>query len=94
MMSELQLRNRPSLIDYDPVANASAVVTSPDGMARFTVLTPRLIRMEYAHAPGSFEDMSTIAVCVCVCVVMCSCGHVFVSSCVCHGVCVVMWSCV
>ena len=56
-----QLTNRPSLIDYDPVANASAVVTSADKMARFTVLTAQLIRMEYAQKPGEFEDHSTIA---------------------------------
>ena len=57
-----QVTNRPSLINYNPVADNSAVVVSPDGMARFTVLTPRLIRMEYAHAHGVFEDRSTIAV--------------------------------
>ena len=56
-----QTMNRPSLLPYNPVANASAVVTSPDGMARFTVLTPRLIRMEYAATAGVFEDASTIA---------------------------------
>jgi alpha-glucosidase len=39
--------------DYDPVADPSAVVTM--GNARFTVLTPELIRMEWA-ADGKFED--------------------------------------
>jgi hypothetical protein len=41
-----QLQNRPSLLPYDPVAAPGATVTSSDGSARFTVLTPRLIRME------------------------------------------------
>ena len=38
---------------YSPVANPKAVVI--DGHARFTVLTPQLIRMEWA-ADGKFED--------------------------------------
>ncbi len=38
---------------YDPVADPRAVVTADH--ARFTVLTPRLIRMEWA-ADGKFED--------------------------------------
>ncbi len=38
---------------YNPVANPQAVVTL--GNARFTVLTPQLIRMEWA-ADGKFED--------------------------------------
>ena len=33
--------------EYDPVARAEAQVVS--GNARFTVLTPRLIRMEWAY---------------------------------------------
>ena len=37
----------------DPVADPKAVVTL--GHARFTVLTPELIRMEWA-ADGKFED--------------------------------------
>ena len=41
------------LLPYDPVANASAIVVS--GNARFTVLTARLIRMEWS-ANGAFED--------------------------------------
>jgi hypothetical protein len=56
-----QLRQRPSLINYNPVANPGAVVTSSDNMARFTMLTPRLIRMEYSKTAGQFEDHSTIA---------------------------------
>src|SRR5580698_3245532 len=38
---------------YNPVANPQAVVTQ--GNARFTVLTPQLIRMEWV-ADGKFED--------------------------------------
>ena len=38
---------------YNPVANLQAVVTQ--GNARFTVLTPQLIRMEWV-ADGKFED--------------------------------------
>jgi hypothetical protein len=47
---------------YDPVANAQAVVVASDNMARFTVLTPRLIRMEQARVAGRFEDRATLAV--------------------------------
>jgi len=53
---------RSELLNYDPVANASAVVEDPAGGARFTVLTPRLIRMEQAAARGVFEDLATLAV--------------------------------
>jgi alpha-glucosidase (family GH31 glycosyl hydrolase) len=38
---------------YNPLANPQAVMT--EGNARFTVLTPQLIRMEWA-ADGKFED--------------------------------------
>jgi len=41
---------------YDPVADPSAVVTL--GHARFTVLTPQMIRMEWA-ADGRFEDRAS-----------------------------------
>jgi membrane associated rhomboid family serine protease len=44
-----QLTARPSLIDYNPAANASATVTSSDGWARFTVLTPCLLHFSLAH---------------------------------------------
>ena len=44
---------------YEPLADPSAVVTC--GNARFTVLTPRLVRMEWA-ADGQFEDRATLAV--------------------------------
>jgi hypothetical protein len=57
-----QVVNRPELIDYNPVANSSAVVFSSDKMARFTVLTSRLLRMEYARVAGDFEDLATIAI--------------------------------
>ena len=51
----------PELLEsYDPVAADKSVVVS--GNARFTVLTPRLIRMEYSDAsPPSFEDRATTA---------------------------------
>ena len=42
---------------YDPVADPKAVVTV--GRARFTVLTPQLIRMEWA-AGGKFEDHASL----------------------------------
>ena len=56
LLARTPRQNRPSLIDYNPVADPKAVVTSPDGMARFTVLTDRVIRMEYAKTAGVFED--------------------------------------
>ena len=43
----------------DPVADPSAVVVC--GKARFTVLTPKLIRMEWAE-DGVFEDRASLAV--------------------------------
>lgn len=52
---------RAELLDYNPVANASAVIVDSTGTARFTVLTPRLIRMELSRTPGVFEDRATIA---------------------------------
>ena len=42
---------------YNPVADPHAIVTV--GNARFTVLTPRLIRMEWA-ADGKFEDHASL----------------------------------
>jgi alpha-glucosidase (family GH31 glycosyl hydrolase) len=41
---------------YDPVANPKAVVVL--GSARFTVLTPQLVRMEWS-ADGKFEDRAS-----------------------------------
>ncbi len=43
---------------YDPVADPRAVVLA--GSARFTVLTPQLIRMEWAN-DGKFEDHASFA---------------------------------
>ena len=43
---------------YDPIANPKAVVTV--GNARFTVLAPQLIRMEWS-ADGKFEDHASLA---------------------------------
>ncbi len=42
---------------YNPVADPKAIVTAGD--ARFTVLTPQLIRMEWA-ADGKFEDHASL----------------------------------
>src|ERR1700722_3228160 len=42
---------------YDPVADPRAVVIA--GHARFSVLTPQLVRMEWA-ADGTFEDHATL----------------------------------
>ena len=44
---------------YNPVANPEAVVAS--GRARFTVLTPRMIRIQYSSRE-QFEDRATFAV--------------------------------
>ena len=57
-----QLKNRPQLLPYEPVADTSAVVIASDKMARFTVLTDHLIRMEYARVAGQFEDRASLAV--------------------------------
>ena len=46
-------------VGYDPVANPEAVVSS--GRARFTVLTPRMIRIQYSSRE-LFEDRATFAV--------------------------------
>ena len=45
--------------DNNPVANPQAVVTS--GNARFTVLTPQMIRIQYSETQ-SFEDRATFAI--------------------------------
>ena len=45
--------------DYNPIADPKAVVISNN--ARFTVLTPYLIRMEYSSSK-QFEDRATTAV--------------------------------
>ncbi|MBR1872052.1 MAG: DUF5110 domain-containing protein [Bacteroidales bacterium] len=59
LLGERELRNAPEAKGDDPVANADAVVTT--GNARFTVLTSRLIRMEWAQ-DGVFEDRATLGV--------------------------------
>jgi alpha-glucosidase len=45
--------------DYDPIADRRSVVIV--GSARFTVLTPQLIRMEWA-SDGKFEDHASLVV--------------------------------
>ena len=57
-----QVVNRPQLLPYDPVAETAAVVITSDKMARFTVLTDHLIRMEEARVAGQFEDRASLAV--------------------------------
>ena len=42
---------------YTPLADPKAVIV--DGNARFTILTPRLVRMEWA-ADGKFEDHASL----------------------------------
>ena len=44
---------------YNPVAAPSAIVNA--GKARFTVLTDRLIRMEYSNE-STFNDQATITI--------------------------------
>lgn len=44
----------------DPAPNASAVVLF--GGARFTVLTPQMVRMELPRADGIFDDLPTLTV--------------------------------
>jgi hypothetical protein len=52
-------QNVPELLPYVSVANSSAVVITQ--YARFTVLTPSLLRLEYSEN-GVFEDRPTVAV--------------------------------
>ena len=49
----------PVPADYDPTADAAAVVVQ--GALRVTVLTPRLLRLEVA-INGSFDDRATLSV--------------------------------
>jgi hypothetical protein len=51
--------NVPELLPYNPVAPSTATVTV--STARFTVLTPTLLRMEYSPN-GKFEDRATLAI--------------------------------
>jgi len=48
------------LLPYEPKALAEASLLAPDGHARFTILTPRLIRMEL-DPHGSFENRASLA---------------------------------
>ena len=48
-----------NLVAQNPVALPEAVVTS--GNARFTVLTPEMVRIEYSDK-GVFEDRATFAI--------------------------------
>jgi len=48
------------LLPYEPHAFPQAMVPASDGHARFTVLTPRLIRMEFDPS-GLFEDRASLA---------------------------------
>ncbi len=41
-------------------ANPAAVVTSPDGKARFTVLTPELLRLEFSES-SKFDDRQSLS---------------------------------
>ena len=45
--------------EWNPISQEDAIVTS--GNARFTILTPRLIRIQYSNS-GLFEDRATFAV--------------------------------
>ena len=45
--------------EWNPLAQEDAIVTN--GNARFTILTPRLIRIQYSTT-GLFEDRATFAV--------------------------------
>ena len=56
LLTALTCTLSPAIAD-NPKADAKAVVTS--GNARFTVLTPQLIRMEWS-ADGQFEDRATL----------------------------------
>lgn len=53
------LLSASAFAEGNPKANEAAIVTS--GNARFTVLTDRLIRMEWS-ADGKFEDRATLAI--------------------------------
>jgi Glycosyl hydrolases family 31 TIM-barrel domain/Glycosyl hydrolase family 31 C-terminal domain/Domain of unknown function (DUF5110) len=49
---------QPQVAAADPVADPAATIV--DGHARFTLLTPRLVRMEWS-ADGHFEDRASLA---------------------------------
>ena len=52
-------QNIPEPLNYHPEASSDANVLA--GKARFTVLTPRLVRMEWVE-DASFEDRATLGV--------------------------------
>ena len=52
-------QNIPEPLNYHPEASSDAIVLA--GKARFTVLTPRLVRMEWVE-DASFEDRATLGV--------------------------------
>ena len=58
MASMLGQESRPSSEQWNPVADSKAVVTVKN--ARFTVLTPAMIRMEWSP-DGQFEDRASFA---------------------------------
>src|SRR3989338_9413876 len=58
--ANLQL-GRYELLDYQPAPNPATVVVSADGMAAFTVLSERLIRMEYTATAHVFETRPSVA---------------------------------
>jgi alpha-glucosidase (family GH31 glycosyl hydrolase) len=50
----------PELYEYDPIADPKATIVS--GNARFTVLTDRVIRMEYINNGSQFLNNATTAI--------------------------------
>ena len=48
-------------IRYDPTPYPESVIIA-NSHARFTMLTERVIRMEYSHEPNAFEDRATLAI--------------------------------
>ena len=59
ILCQMLLALLPLVVTGNPVSAPEASVVS--GNARFTVLTPQLIRMEWA-ADGVFEDRATLGV--------------------------------
>lgn len=57
----LTAAHQPSYRTGNPVANQAAVVTV--GAARFTVLTARLLRLEFSpHSPARWNNDATVVV--------------------------------
>ena len=59
LLGEKELRHPLLQEENNPIASSEAIVVS--GRARFTVLTPRLVRMEWAE-DGVFEDRATLGI--------------------------------